>query len=362
MQRKPGKVNGLADLLTPCNLTAWAICAASGWLGDLAGVPVAWLVCPMIVAVCLRLSNLPPGPHPQWVFNGVQAVIGLVLGATFSLDALRPLASDALPVTVSVFAVLVASVVAGRALTRFAQMNPTTAQIGSIPGGAAGMIALSEELGADSRLVAFMQYFRVILVVVSISLLANWVDGDDKSAAVRLAIAAPESDWRHALLACAVGGIGLWLGLRLRIPAGSMLGPLILAAAVSSLDWEPIVLPASVLPLAYLLLGTRIGARFDRELLQRIRAIIWHLLAFVIVLILGCAVLGYGLYLVTDIDLLTALLATSPGGMDAATIAALETGANTPIVVAIQLIRMLVMIIVGPILVRKFIPPMSKQE
>ncbi|MEJ7838954.1 MAG: AbrB family transcriptional regulator [Thermomicrobiales bacterium] len=347
----------MAQLLTPRNVIAWGICAASGWLGTWIGVPVAWLVCPMIVAVLLRLGNLPPGPHPQWVFNGVQAVIGVVLGATFSLDALRPLASDAIPVAVSVFAVLFASIVAGRALTRFARIAPTTAQIGSIPGGAAGMIALSEDLGADSRLVAFMQYFRVVLVVVSISVLANWVHGDDELSAIRLATVAPDTDWRNTVLAIAVGGTGLWLGLRLRIPAGSMLGPLMIAAAVSSLNWEPIVLPAAVLPIAYLLLGTRIGARFDRELLRRIRGIIWHLFAFVVVLILGCAVLGYGLHLVTDIDLLTALLATSPGGMDAATIAALETGANTPIVVAIQLIRMLVMIIVGPILVRKLIRP-----
>jgi membrane AbrB-like protein len=347
----------LTSFLTLRNGIAWAGCAASGWIGTGIGIPVAWLVCPMIVAVLFRLANNPPGPHPSGVFNWIQAIIGTVLGASFSIDAIAPLADHWLPVTASILAVLVASVFAGRALTRFASIPSSTAQIGTIPGGAAGMIALSEDLGADTRLVAFMQYFRVILVVISISVFAHWVHGDEATSALRLATSAPDSDWRNVLLAFAVSGVGLWIGLRFRLPAGSMIGPLFLAAVVGALDIGPIVFPAAVMPVTYLLLGTRIGARFDRETLARIRALIWHLLLFVVALILGCAALGYGLYLMTDIDLLTALLATSPGGMDAATIAALETGANTPIVVSIQLIRLLVMVIAGPILVRQFIRP-----
>jgi hypothetical protein len=55
----------------------WLIVIAAGWLLDLAGMPVAWLIGPMIAAVVLALRGTPPGPNPQPVFTGVQAVIGM---------------------------------------------------------------------------------------------------------------------------------------------------------------------------------------------------------------------------------------------------------------------------------------------
>ena len=65
-----------------------------------------------------------------------------------------------------------------------------------------------------------------------------------------------------------------------------------------------------------------------------------------------CAGIGWVLASVTTLDLLTALLATSPGGIDAATIAALDTGANVTMVASIQMARLLLMVLVGPFIVR----------
>ena len=35
-----------------------------------------------------------------------------------------------------------------------------------VAGGASGIVGISDELGADDRLVAFMQYLRVLLIVL----------------------------------------------------------------------------------------------------------------------------------------------------------------------------------------------------
>jgi uncharacterized membrane protein AbrB (regulator of aidB expression) len=35
-----------------------------------------------------------------------------------------------------------------------------------VAGGASGVVSIADELGADGRLVAFMQYMRVLVVVV----------------------------------------------------------------------------------------------------------------------------------------------------------------------------------------------------
>ena len=339
--------------LRPQTVLAWMVCVLAGWLGSLIGIPVAWLVCPMLMALVLRLVGNPPGPHPNGIFVAVQAIIGTVQGAVFSIDSVKPLATNWLPVSLAIVLVLAVSVLTGKWLARITLIPVRTTQIGTIPGGAAGMVALSEDLGADTRLVAFMQYARVMIAILVISLYAHFAGhGDGGGLAAQTSHHGNLPQPMQYLLALAIIVIGGWLGIRFRLPAGSMVGPLLLALLCGVFGIGPIALPVFVLPAAYFLLGVRIGARFDRETLSRIRRVAGLLIGSTVVLMGLCGLLGVALAAITEIDLLTALLATSPGGSDVAMIAALETGANAPLVAAIQISRLLVMLLLGPVLVK----------
>ena len=46
-----------------------------------------------------------------------------------------------------------------------------TATLGMIAGGASGIVTMADDLGGDDRLVAFMQYLRVLVVVLLTPLL-----------------------------------------------------------------------------------------------------------------------------------------------------------------------------------------------
>lgn len=313
-------------------------------------MPVAWLIGPMIAAVILALRGRPPGPNPGFVFTGVQALIGIALTASFSLDALDPLAADWPIILVTIVVVLVISVVAGIALARMASLDPATAALGTVPGGASGMVAMSEELGADPRLVAFMQYARVVIVIITIAVLAGIV-GEGPGTAVA-ASASPLASWQQVLAVPVLALVGIWVGQRFRLPSGALIGSILVGMAVGLLGWGPIEVPPAVLGAAYLLLGARIGSRFDPQVLRRIRDLLPWVLGFILLMSLVSAALGWLLAEVTGIDLITALLATSPGGMDGAMIAALDTGANVPLVLAVQISRLLLMVIAGPLVVR----------
>ena len=57
---------------------------AAGTLAQLAGLPAAWLVAPMFVAVIVALAM--PGKRPEvpvWTRLAAQAVVGCVLAASF---------------------------------------------------------------------------------------------------------------------------------------------------------------------------------------------------------------------------------------------------------------------------------------
>ena len=333
----------------------WLIVIASGFVLDLVGMPVAWLIGPMIAAVILALRGTPPGPNPQAVFTGVQAVIGIALSASFSTDALTPIADHWPMMLLTIVLVLGVSIAAGVALGRMASLDTATASLGTVPGGASGMVAMSEELGADPRIVACMQYARVVVVIISIAILAR-IAGQESETALALAEEdAPLSAFQQFLVAPFLALIGIWIGKRFRLPSGALIGSIAVGMVVGLLGWGPITFPPVVLAAAYLLLGTRVGSRFDPAVLRRIRDLLPWVLGFIMLMTVISAGLGWALAEVTGIDIITALLATSPGGMDGAMIAALDTGANVPLVLAVQISRLLLMVIAGPLVVRRVV-------
>src|SRR5258708_31105602 len=69
---------------------------------------------------------------------------------------------------------LVITVVIGIVLRRLTDLQPGTALLGTLPGGAGEMIAMSDSLGADVRLVTVMQYGRLFAILSTISLVGHF--------------------------------------------------------------------------------------------------------------------------------------------------------------------------------------------
>ena len=69
--------------------------------------------------------------------------------------------------------VVAASSLLGWLMTRWQMMPGTTALWGTSAGAASVMTIMAEHYGADPRLVAFMQYLRVVLVAVVAAIVAR---------------------------------------------------------------------------------------------------------------------------------------------------------------------------------------------
>jgi membrane AbrB-like protein len=69
-------------------------------------------------------------------------------------------------------------------------------------------------------------------------------------------------------------------------------------------------------------------------------------------LVVACAGLGWSLTALTDVDGLTAYLATTPGGIDSVAIMALGSGADAPLVLAVQMLRLFAVVLAGALLGR----------
>src|SRR2546423_12155945 len=100
------------------------------------------------------------------VFRAAQAIPGASLGVYVQSSSLNAVASAWLPVVLVSAGTLFLSLLCGWALTRSVGLDPPTAALGMIAGGASGIIGMAHELGAPDRLVAGLAAPRVLVVVV----------------------------------------------------------------------------------------------------------------------------------------------------------------------------------------------------
>jgi membrane AbrB-like protein len=229
-------------------------------------------------------------------------------------------------------------------------MPGTTAVWGSSPGAATTMVLMADAYGADMRLVAFMQYMRVVCVALFASLVARiW--------AVVPAGGAPEIVWFPAIAWGSFAGtlvviaLGAIVAPRLRIPAGPMLLPLAIGTVLQDSGLLVVTLPPWLLAISYAVIGWSIGLRFTRPILAHAARSLPRVLATILALIAACGGLA-ALLVVAGIDPLTAYLATSPGGADSVAIIAASTPVDLPFVMAMQTARFLVVLFVGPRIAR----------
>jgi membrane AbrB-like protein len=319
---------------------------------DRLGLPAPALFAGLTVGLAHAVLRRHELRTPAAFATAAQAVIGVVMGVLVQPATLSTVAGYWLPITVITVATLLLTVLAGLLLARFTRLDRTTATFGMIAGGASGIVAVSDELGADARLVAVLQYLRVLMIVVLMPLaVVVLFDGSGRSAAD------PDGDgiaWPLGTLAVLViAAVGVGLGRLARLPAPSLLGPLFVAAPLAAFDVPltdtvPGLLPAA----AFAVIGAQVGLRFTPATLRTIRRILPAGLALIVILILASGGLGVLLSALTGLTPLEGYLATTPGGIFVVLAVAAGSDADSTVVLAVQVLRMLVMLVAGPPLAR----------
>lgn len=329
--------------------------AGSVLLGAL-GIPSPTLMAALLVGIAYALKGPTTLTAPAPLSTAAEAVLGVAIGAYVELDTLQALGAD-LPAVLAInLATLALSVVAGTTLHKIAKddVDEPTAAFGMIAGGASGIVAMSRELGADQRLVAVMQYLRVLVIVLLTPVLAVVVYGaSGKTGDVAL----DEITYAQTVLLCAISiGIGLPAARAVRVPAGSVLGPMAVAA-VLTISGAPFAgaLPPLVQDVAFGVIGLIVGLRFTPESLRAAGRLLGPALLCIFGVLIACAAVGALLAPLAGVSQLDAYLATTPGGLYAVLATAVGSDADATFVLAVQVLRLLVMLLAAPLLARRLI-------
>jgi uncharacterized protein len=316
-----------------------------------AGLPAGLLLGPMIGGIVFGVNGLRL-EVAQRPYLAAQALIGAMVAGSITPAIVVAFTHDFGLFCAVIAATLLGAAALGWIISRFGLIPGATAVYGTSPGAASAMVVLGETEGADARLVAFMQYSRVLLVALGAAIVARFWAG---SAGAR-ASGAPwliPVHWGNLATVLLLATVGQQVARMLRLQAWALLGPMLLLSPLHAGGWLAIELPRWLLAAAYALLGWRIGLGFRRDFLKHAGQALPVVAGAALCLMGLCGLLAWGLTRLAHIDALTAYLATSPGGLDSVAIIAASTPrVDLPFVMALQSVRLLFVICLAPLITR----------
>lgn len=349
-------------MLRPALLLGFSVLA--GYMASLAQIPAAWMIGPMVVSLLYSVlsENRTSLRVPKFAFSGAQMVIGVLIAGTFRTSDMPLLFTHWYAVILVSIGTLMMSVGIGYILDRKQLMDRSTAFLGVMPGGASGMVAMSGAMEADPKIVALMQYVRLITVILSASLVTKWLAGSASSGHGGVLSTAPHATLDAMLLSLVIGAAGAFVGIRIRLPAGAMLGAMAFDLVANLSGWVTVVIQPALAATAYVVLGIYVGLLFDRTSVRHAGRLLPTIVVSTIALIVASALIGWVLALLTPESFLTWFLATSPGGLDSITLMALGTGANVALIVSLQTVRLFFIVFFGPLVVRRLHVPSPREN
>lgn len=357
--------DGLAELppgRSRAELTVrWTILVAIVVIGTVVGedlgVPSAAMLVGLIVGLVYATRSSVPLQIDKRVSMGAQMVTGSAVGTYLSVSTIKGLGGAWLPVIIITLVTLILTFGAGLLLARIADVSPATAAFGMIAGGAAGIVSIANDLGADDRMVAVMQYLRVVIILAMTPVLAATLFTSGDGAAVA-SNGINHVGFLAGLLFVAVSGpLGVFIAHKLHFTAPNFFGPLFVGAALT-LTGVPFAgqMPNYLPFVAYGLIGGKVGLDFTVDTLRRARNILPAVLGVIVLMLVACAALGLIMAPLAGVSALDGYLATTPGVLQVVLATAVGMKANTTFVLSAQVVRLLMMLVAAPYVARKLIP------
>jgi membrane AbrB-like protein len=147
-----------------------------------------------------------------------------------------------------------------------------------------------------------------------------------------------------------VGSLAGLIAIRIRIPAGLMIGSLAGVACFNIIS-NLAFMPQSTTFVVQIIAGAFIGCSMEKSDLRRLPQIVKPTLIMIGALLVLNLSAGLLIYLLSPLDLVTALMAAVPGGINDTPIIAEIMGADGPKVAVMQLVRQVLGIGVFPALI-----------
>ncbi len=332
-------------------LLALAIGICGGLLFLWLRLPLPWMLgsmCACLGAALLRLPIASPGR----LRSPMVVVLGVLLGSAFTWEVMERATGWWLSLLMLIPYSVIIGLIGIPYLMRFAGCDRTTAYFAAMPAGLQEMVIVGRAMGGDDRQIALIHGARILLVVLSLPLLFQWLAdvelGTGPGAGTPLTAVAP----LELLILVACGVLGWQLGIRLRLPAALLFGPMIVSAIAHLTGISAAKPPDEIVALAQLVTGTWVGCRFVGVPLHTVATTVLNALGLVIIMLGVTAVMALVLAPLLDISFAAVVLAYAPGGVVEMGLVALALGLEVVFVATHHIARIIIVMAGAPLLFR----------
>ncbi|MDJ0824598.1 MAG: AbrB family transcriptional regulator [Rhodobacter sp.] len=312
-------------------------------------LPLPWLLGPIAACLLAALAGVPMrGIRP--LNQGMRTILGVAVGAT-----LTPAAVAGFPAmwpTLLLVPAMVAAIGAAGIpyFRRVWGYDFPTAYYATMPGGLQDMLVFGEEAGGNPRTLSLIHATRVLVIVVILPFLLKGIWQADLSNAPGAPAATVPGGELALMVVCAL--FGWWAAARVGLFGATILGPLIVTAAVTLAGFLHHRPPAEAIWAAQFFIGITIGSKYAGITLDEVRRDLAAGVGFCLILIVLTLVFVEAIVLFGLAPGMEALLAFAPGGQAELTVLALIVGADVAFVAAHHVLRIFIVILGAPVAAR----------
>jgi uncharacterized protein len=326
----------------------WAIVCGS-FAGDM-GMPLPWLLGPMFGVAFLTVAGLSD-PQPQFTKRFGQLTIGITLGLYFTGQVMTQVGQMAVWVVLAAVFSAALSVLFARVFQKLSGAGGLTSVYAAAIGASSDMAFQAQAAGADGAAVATAHAVRVVLVVTIISFLAAHL-GEEATMAFyeakqQVLMITPTPLAIVAVISVAAA----WAMGRLdhmgyfSIPNPWVLMPLAVAAVYALMGNET-RMPDAFVAAGSLFIGWGLGQYMTREFFQTSPQVLKAAFFMTMGMLVLALLFAWGVSALAGLPLVTAIVATSPGGIAEMAITAKVLGLGAPMVTAFHLVRLVLVLLV----------------
>lgn len=285
------------------------------------------------------------------------AVIGAMIGASFTPELWAALPWFWASVLALLAFILVAQIVGFAVMRTVGGYSRLDALYASMPGGLIEAALLAEKAGADAKLVSVQHFIRILLVVFTVPLMFWALTGEVVGSAAGQSIGPRDWSALDVVEVLAIAVVGRFLAQQVKLPAGHLMGPLILCAALQITGVLSLSPPNWLMHTAQFVVGVGLGAQFSglsKSMLVRGLGVGVASVAAMMALSFAFAL---ALAPIVPADIPAMFLAFAPGGVTEMSLIALSLQLSPVIVAVHHLVRIVCTIfltqaVARPLLVR----------
>jgi uncharacterized protein len=332
-------------------LTTFGAAVSGAAIFVLLGLPLPWLLGPMLACLLVALGGAEmKGAGQLGIF--MRTFLGVAVGASITPEVLVGLPEMAASLAIVPAFIAAIALVGYPLFRRVFGFDHATAWYSAMPGGLQDMLVFGEEAGGSIRTLSLIHATRILVIVTVAPLLMTYYWQVDLSqppgAPVR---SVPAS--QIALIVIA-GLLGWKIAERVGLFGASIMGPMILTAALSLSGIIQTRPPAEIIQAAQFFIGIAVGAKYSGITARELRVDVSAGAVYALILA-GISLLFFEIVYLLDLaPALDAFLAFLPGGQAEMVVIAIIAGADLAYVVSHHVLRIVLVILLAPVAARAF--------